>query len=438
MTTTLFALASGVGRAGIAVWRLSGPAVGSILESVIGQIPAPRFAKYCSLKSGDGMLIDRGLVLWFPAPASFTGEDMAEIQIHGGRAMARALTDTLISLGAHPAERGDFTRRAVLNGKIDLTHAESIIDLVDADTEHQRRLALEQAGGSLAKQVEDWRSRLIHAAGYVEATIDFAEEDIPTDLLVRVKTNVATLADEIARALAQSSRGERLREGLAVAILGAPNAGKSSLLNQIAGREAAIVSQVAGTTRDVIEVDLDLKGWPVILSDTAGLRDAEDEIEQEGIRRARAIAERADLNLVVFDGSQYPTLDPHTLSILDERSLVVINKVDISAQIPDKIEGRPVYPVSAQTGQGIDDLLQALESYAESSMSGQGALFSRARHRAVLTEALESLQRFDLSMGVELAAEDLRYAANAIGRITGFVLADDILDVVFREFCIGK
>lgn len=420
------------------MWRLSGPATGSIIETLIGRIPSPRYATYCSIKSVDGALIDRGLVLWFPAPASFTGEDMAEVQIHGGRALARIFSDTLIQLGAHPAQAGDFTRRAVLNGKIDLTHAESIIDLVDADTERQRRQALVQAQGSLAKQVEEWRARLIHAAGYVEATIDFAEEDIPADLLNRVTVSVAGLVKEFSDALSQSSRGERLREGFAVAILGAPNAGKSSLLNQLAGREAAIVSHVAGTTRDVIEVDLDLKGWPVIVSDTAGLRDATDDVEQEGIRRARVIADRADLKLVVFDASQLPDLDPQSMSMVDERALVVMNKMDKTTQIPERILDYPVYPISAQSGQGIDDLLQALELCAESSMSGQNVVFGRARHRAALTEALESLKRFDLGLGVELAAEDLRYAANAIGRITGFVLADDILDVVFREFCIGK
>ena len=438
MRSTLFALASGVGRAGIAVWRLSGPQAGAIVQALAGRLPPPRHAAYCRLKNAEGLLIDQGLVLWFPAPASFTGEDMAELQIHGGRAVAKVMSDALIALGASPAEPGEFTRRAVLNGKLDLTQAESIVDLVDAETEQQRAQALQQAQGALAKQVEAWRTDLIRAAGYLEATIDFAEEDIPPDLLRRVQNSVQVLAQSIGDALAQSVRGERLRQGFAVAILGAPNAGKSSLLNQIAGRDAAIVSQVAGTTRDVIEVDLDLNGWPVILSDTAGLRDAADEIEQEGIRRARAIADRADLKLVVFDGCVLPQLDPQSLSLLDNRSLVVVNKMDQAKALPDCIEGQPYFSVSALSGQGIDDLLLALESRAESSMSGQGVLFGRARHRAALTGAVECLNRFDLDLGVELAAEELRCASNAIGQITGMILADDVLDVVFREFCIGK
>ena len=438
MSSTLFALASGVGRAGIAVWRLSGPRCGAILQALTGRDLVPRFATYCTLKSPHGTVIDKGLVLWFPAPASFTGEDMAELQVHGGRAMGQAVADALIALGARPAGPGDFTRRAVLNGKLDLTEAEAIMDVVEADTERQRAVAVQAAAGHLTRQVQDWRQRLVQAAGYVEATIDFAEEDIPPDLLARVQAQVAGLAGELRRALGQSWRGERLRQGLAVAIIGAPNAGKSSLLNQIAGREAAIVSHVAGTTRDVIEVDLDLQGWPVILSDTAGLRDALDEIEQEGIRRARAIADRADIKLVVLDGSSLPHLDAHSLALVDERSLVVVNKVDQCGAVPQHVAGQAAWAVSAKTGQGVDALLQELASRAESVMSGADLGFGRARHRAALTAALEAMDRFDLSQGVELAAEELRVAATAIGRISGVVLADDLLDVVFREFCIGK
>ena len=438
MTATIFALASGVGRAGIAVWRLSGPDVAPTIQALTGRIPTPRHATYCSLTGPDGTVLDRGLVLWFPGPASFTGEDMAELHLHGGRAMARAAGDALTAMGLRPAEAGEFTRRAVLNGKLDLTAAEAILDVIHADTERQRQLAVGQTQGTLARQIQDWRTRLIQAAGYVEATIDFAEEDIPDDLWERVRVQVQGLTDEIALALHRSERGERLRQGLAVAILGAPNAGKSSLLNQIAGRDAAIVSHVAGTTRDVIEVDLDLDGWPVLLSDTAGLRDAVDEIEQEGIRRARAVALQADLNVIVFDGSRLPDLDAHSLSMIDERSLVLINKSDQARTVPPSISGHPVLAISAKLGQGIEAVLEALASRAESVMSGDSAIFGRARHRSALILALEALKRFDLDLGVELAAEELRCASLAIGRISGVVLADDVLDVVFREFCIGK
>ena len=436
MTQTIFALASGVGRAGISVWRLSGPQTAKMVQALVGKLPRPRMAHYGRLSHPNGTLIDTGLILWFPAPASFTGEDVAELQIHGGHAMARMISDALMSLGARLAEPGEFTRRAVLNGKMDLTTAEGIIDLVDADTERQRQQALHHAGGALALQVDQWRQRLVTILGYVEATIDFAEEDIP-DLMPRIAADIQTLIKDWQQALATSQRGERLRQGLAVAILGAPNAGKSSLLNQLAGREAAIVSHHAGTTRDVIEVELDLNGWPVILFDTAGLRDADDQVEQEGIRRARQLAERADVTMVVFDAADDPW-DAHSLGLLDDRSLVVVNKLDRCPNPPAQIAGHCVLAVSASTGQGIDALLQALAIRAESSMSGEDFAFGRERHRAALTEALQALELCDLSGPVELAAEELRRAAMAIGRITGVVLADDILDVVFKDFCIGK
>ena len=436
MTDTIFALASGVGRAGIAVWRLSGPQTAAMVQTLAGKLPKPRMAHYGQLTHPNATVIDKGLILWFPGPASFTGEDMAEFQIHGGHAMARSINDALLALGARLAEPGEFTRRAVLNGKMDLTVAEGIIDLVDADTERQRQQALHHAGGALAQQVDQWRQRLVSILGYVEATIDFAEEDIP-DLMPRIGGHIQSLLSEWDHALACSQRGERLRQGLAVAILGAPNAGKSSLLNQLAGREAAIVSHHAGTTRDVIEVELDLNGWPVILFDTAGLRDASDHVEQEGIRRARQLAERADINMVVFDGTD-AILDSHSLGLLDARSLVVVNKMDQAQALPSDIGGHSVVGVSAASGQGIDALLQTLALRAESSMSGEQFAFGRARHRAALMQAAEALRFCDLSGPVELAAEEVRRAVNAIGRITGVVLADDILDVVFREFCIGK
>ena len=413
MTDTIFALASGVGRAGIAVWRLSGPQTAAMVQTLAGKLPKPRMAHYGQLTHPNATVIDKGLILWFPGPASFTGEDMAEFQIHGGHAMARSINDALLALGARLAEPGEFTRRAVLNGKMDLT-----------------------VGGALAQQVDQWRQRLVSILGYVEATIDFAEEDIP-DLMPRIGGHIQSLLSEWDHALACSQRGERLRQGLAVAILGAPNAGKSSLLNQLAGREAAIVSHHAGTTRDVIEVELDLNGWPVILFDTAGLRDASDHVEQEGIRRARQLAERADINMVVFDGTD-AILDSHSLGLLDARSLVVVNKMDQAQALPSDIGGHSVVGVSAASGQGIDALLQTLALRAESSMSGEQFAFGRARHRAALMQAAEALRFCDLSGPVELAAEEVRRAVNAIGRITGVVLADDILDVVFREFCIGK
>lgn len=438
---TIFALASGAGRAGVAVWRVSGPLAGALLDSLAGPRPAARHAVYRSFKTASGEPIDRGLLLWLPGPKSFTGEDMAEIQVHGGRAVAQALSAELVTLGARPAEAGEFTRRAVLNGKLDLTAAEAIADLVDADTHRQRLNALAQGSGSLERRVEDWRMRLVAAAGYLEAEIDFSdEEDVPDSLKEKVARDVAVLAADIARALEEAPRGERLRDGLSVAILGAPNAGKSSLLNRIAGRDAAIVSDIAGTTRDVIDIHLDLGGWPVELSDTAGLRESADAVEAEGIRRALARAQSADARIVVFDAGRWPEFDPTSLSQLQGPGpvLAVINKADLGGAFSDRIGETPTLSVSAKTGEGIEAVLNWMETQAENILQGGGALFNRARHRAALGAAVQALSRFDPGQGLEFAAEDLRMAARALGRITGKIVADDLLDVIFRDFCIGK
>lgn len=438
MNDTIFALASGPGRVGVAVWRISGPQTSSIIDSLAGAKPSPRSAVYRSFKTAGGEIIDRGLLLWFPGPKSFTGEDMAEVQIHGGRAVGQALTLALIGLGARPAQAGEFTRRAVLNGKMDLTGAEAIVDLVAADTHHQRLNALAQGAGALQQRVDDWRTRLIAAAGYLEAEIDFAEEDLPESLRIKVTQDVALLKSEITQALAQAPKGERLRDGLSVTILGAPNAGKSSLLNRIAGRDAAIVSEVAGTTRDIIDIHLDLGGWPVELSDTAGLRESNDAIESEGIRRALDRASQADARIVVFDGSLWPDLEAISVAQLEGPALAVINKADLGGSFPQSISGYPVVTVSAVTGQGVDEVLSWIEARAEENLSGASTLFNRARHRAALAEAVEGLARFDPTGGVEFAAEDLRAAARGLGRITGKIMPDDLLDVIFRDFCIGK
>ena len=436
---TIFALASGPGRSGVAVYRLSGPLVGPTLLALIGKIPPPRQACRAQVMA-DGEQIDDGLVLWFPAPRSFTGEDVAELHLHGGRAIARALASALVTLGLRPAEPGEFSRRAVVNGKFDLTRAEAIADLVDAETAAQRRQALRQLAGGLEQLVEGWRTRLVASLAHLEAVIDFADEDIPVTLLADASKAVHILAGEMELALADKHRGERLRDGLSIAIVGAPNAGKSSLLNRIAGREAAIVSATAGTTRDVIEVHLDLGGWPVILADTAGLREAAEEIEAEGIRRAIARAEAADLCLTIFDATTLPFIDPTTQTLVGEGSLVVFNKID-QARIapPSTLARQPVFPVSALTGIGLDALLAALEQQVAHRMEGATASpFTRERHRVAVYEAANSLRCFDPAMGAELAAEDLRLAGRALGRVTGRIDVEELLDVVFRDFCIGK
>jgi tRNA modification GTPase len=441
MTATIYALASAAGRAGVAVWRLSGERAGEALAALTARsLSEPRKAVRARILDGSGEVIDDGLVLWFPAPHSFTGEDVAELHLHGGRAVAAVLTQRLGELGLRPAEPGEFSRRAFLNGKLDLTRAEAIADLVDAETGEQRRQALRQLDGGLSRLVETWRADLIRAMAHLEAVIDFADEDIPDTLLGQSVGEVGALRAEMAGHLDERRSGERLRDGIHIAILGAPNAGKSSLLNRLAGREAAIVSSQAGTTRDIIEVHLDLAGWPVILADTAGLRDSDCEIESEGVRRAEARAAGADLRLCVFDGTLYPNLDAATLEMIDDATLVVLNKRDLmTGEVPACLCGRPVLALSAKGGEGVDELVATLAETVETRFAvGAAPVLTRERHRMAVAEAVASLARFDPAMGIEMAAEDLRLAARALGRITGRVDVDEILDVIFHEFCIGK
>ena len=434
---TIFALASGAGRGAIAVLRLSGPETGAILSRLAGGKPRPRMASLRRLSDpATGEALDQALVLWFPGPASYTGEDSAELHLHGGPAVVTAVGGALAALGARPAEPGEFTRRAFLNGRMDLTAAEGIADLIAAETEAQRRQALRQVDGALARLTSDWAGRLTRLLAHQEAAIEFAEDDLPTDLGDRARAGAAVLRAEIETHLADGGRGERLREGVVVAILGAPNAGKSSLLNALVGREAAIVSARAGTTRDVVEVRLDLAGVSVTLADTAGLREAGDEIEQEGIRRARRRAEEADLILAVFATDAVP--DDETLAWVGPDALVLANKMDL-APAPATIGGMVPLAVSARSGAGLEALRTALtEATVRLAGAGDAALLTRPRHRAALTEAATWLAEAEAASLPELASEALRAALRALGRLTGQTGVEDILDVVFRDFCIGK
>ena len=431
---TIFALASAPGRGGVAVFRLSGPASAAALHRLTGKLPLPRMATRVRVCHGDDA-IDDGLALYFPAPHSFTGEEVVELHLHGGRAVAAALAEALLELGLRPAEAGEFSRRAFLNGKLDLTRAEAIADLVDAETAAQRRQALRQLDGGLAVLVEGWREKLVRALALMEALIDFSDEGIGDDLVFDVVGQVDALIADMEMKKREGQRRERLRDGIHIAILGAPNAGKSSLMNRIAGREVAIVSAKAGTTRDVIETHLDLHGWPVVLADTAGLRDAIEDIEAEGIARALARAESADLKVLVFDAGLLPAMDGATHAMIDANSIIVFNKSDLANPV-DLGDG---IMLSARSGFGIDALLARLETEVASrfAVTAEPAL-TRARHRAAVDECLVALAAFDPAKPIELATEDLRLAALALGRITGRVDVEELLDVVFAEFCIGK
>jgi len=531
---TIFALSSGRGPAAIAVVRISGSRAGEALKALTGKdLPAPRQAAFARIRDPQtNAIIDEALALWFPAPRSETGEDVAELQLHGGRAVIAA---TLVALGKldglRPAEAGEFTRRAFENGKLDLTAVEGLADLVMAETEGQRAQALRQMQGALRGRVESWRERLIKALALVEARIDFSDEaDVPEDLLAPALSITRELAGEIEGALADGHRGERLRDGLVVAIAGPPNAGKSTLLNRIARREAAIVSPFAGTTRDVIEVHLDLGGWPVTLLDTAGIRETDDPVEMEGVRRARERAAAADLVLWVVDASEAtpssvipgrpqgagpesvtrdqelrarpplpsglrrtpandsdrdgPSVPPASArpgpetrpagppiwlignkidlvspAIRNESKHQMVGKSELGDRTNDLLKNtvnqslternesvfdnnEHVFDISATTGEDFDVLFAALARHAESFLAGaEPALVTRERHRRALEEALAALRR---ALGPEVAgredllAEELRIAARALGRLTGRVDVEDILDVIFRDFCIGK
>jgi tRNA modification GTPase len=450
---TIFALSSGRPPAAIAVIRISGPQAGAALGKLIGRVPEPRRATLAPVRDpASGDLLDEGLALWFPAPHSETGENVAELQVHGGRAVIAAVLAALAKLpGLRHAEAGEFTRRAFENGRMDLTAVEGLADLVAAETEAQRRQAFRQLKGLLGERAESWRQRLIEALALVEAGIDFSDEDdIPKDMMARALDLIAPLADEIAQAGA--GQGERLREGLLVAIAGPPNAGKSTLFNRLARREAAIVSPFPGTTRDVLEVHLDLGGYPVTVLDTAGIRETDDPIEQEGVRRANARAAEANLILWIVDASLMAetatACAPSPAGMpTDSSRWLLVNKIDlVSPAALQRIESRfrrelTVHFISSATGSGIDHLVDAISRFAGEFFTAEPALVTRARQRALLeqtTVALRGAKQAAAADQEEIMAEQLRLATRSLGKLLGRVDVEDILDVIFRDFCIGK
>lgn len=440
---TIFALSSAAGRAGVAVIRVSGPQSFTSFNALIKLDNAQAIPKTTLRKiyhPVTGILLDKAFIVTFKGPNSFTGEDVVEYHCHGSPAVVEGVLGALGQMENHRlAQPGEFTRRAFENGRLDLTAAEAVADLIDAETQAQRQQALDQMGGALARLYDGWREELIRALAYVEAIIDFPDEDIPDSETAKAHPAIQKLHDEIDAHLNDNRRGERLREGIQVAVIGAPNAGKSSLVNVLAQRDVAIVSPTAGTTRDVIEVHLNLGGYPVILADTAGLRpdqlnddNAHDNIESEGIRRALARAESADIRLLVFDGTSQ-VVDKHTAALIDDQSIVVYNKADMQTH-PDQLN------ISVISGQGMDQLLAALTQKIESLMkvSRETPSLTRARHRDALEECMRRLRAALHANQPELMAEDLRIAARALGRLTGRVDVEDLLDVIFRDFCIGK
>ncbi len=440
---TIFALSTGSLPAGVAVIRVSGPGVRAGLTTLIDSLPEPRKASLRSIRTRQGDMIDRGLVLYFPAPASFTGEDMAELHLHGGRAVVAAALEALAELnGFRPAEAGEFTRRAFEGGRLDLTQVEGLADLVMAETEAQRRQALRQAGGGLRDLYEGWRERLLRARALLEAELDFPDEDdVPGSVADRAWQDVGAIAGEIGAHLDDAHQGERLREGFEIVVLGAPNAGKSSLINALARRDVAIVSTEPGTTRDLIEVRLDLGGYPVTVVDTAGLREAAGVVEEEGIRRATARAAGADLVLWLHDVTAAWAEPPPAGASIPRLAIGTKGDLIDSAKERGRISGLADAIVSVKTGEGLDELIARLERAARSALApGELPVVTRARQRSALTACRAALMEAvcGTGKGLELRAEDLRAASDALGRVTGRVDVEDLLDVIFSEFCIGK
>ena len=426
---TIFSLSSGQPPAGVAVIRLSGPLTRTVLETVSGSLPPPRHASLRTIRKRNGEVLDQGLVLYFPGPNSFTGEDCAELQVHGSRAVVNAVAETLRELSLRQAEAGEFARRAFEHGRLDLVEVEGLSDLVSAETEMQRKLALQTGLGALSAQYVGWAERLTYARAMIEAELDFAdEEDAPTSSSDLISADLAILMKEMSEASSSAGSAEIIRNGFKVAIIGAPNAGKSSLLNAMAKREVAIVTDVAGTTRDVLTVELDMEGYLVRLFDTAGIREAEDIVEREGIQRARAAARSADMILYLRDAGSIAAPEEQ----FDVPSLTVETKSDLYPMLQSE-----AVRISSLTGEGLQIIHRAVVERARASWNA-GSLAGKERHREHIALASKFIEDAIKEPRLELKADALRAAGTELGRITGRVDVEDLLDVIFSKFCIGK
>ncbi len=429
MTDIVFAAATGAGGA-ITIIRISGAGTGNLLRTLAGPLPRPRMATLRTLRDQSGQALDRGFVLWFPAPKSYTGEEYAELHLHGGRAVRMAVADVLVALGARPAEPGEFSRRAFANGKLDLLEAEGVADLINAETESQRRMAVEQADGVASSAVARWRQMLVELLAQLAAIIDFADDDLPTEVEGSLRAQLQSFREEIATALGAGNAAERLREGIDIVVLGAPNAGKSTLINALAGEEISIVSDIAGTTRDAVGARVQIAGVPVRLVDTAGLRETTDSVEAEGVRRARAHGAKADLLLLLASPPDFsfPKAPDGVECIL------ISTKSDLFCSVPDG-----TLPISAKTGQNMSALVDRLADAVRRLTDRGGAPgFARPRHRACLRDILSHLDNALAEHQPELCAAELQGASHVLARLAGAVGVEEVLDEVFSAFCIGK
>lgn len=442
---TIYALSTTYGKSGVAVIRISGPQALSVVSCMTDLNPdkiKPRYAYFVNLKSLTGQTLDKCLLLWFQAPNSFNGEDIVELQIHGSKAVICGVLENLSQLDNYRlAEPGEFSRRAFYNGKMDLTEAEGLADLIDAETSEQQKYAMRQLEGGLKKLYNDWRSDLVKLLAHLEAFIDFPDEDIPSSVISTMKNTVFKLENEILDHLQGDNIGERLREGFRVVIVGPPNAGKSSLLNAIVKREAAIVSEQAGTTRDAVDIHLDLKGYPVMFTDTAGLRETEEEIEKKGIEIAYDKIKSSDFVICLFDSVKDSVqIFDNLIKSLKDRYLLVANKSDkLSPEQRSELAESNCLLISAKERTGIETLLEAISMQISAKFTANSnLLITRRRYREALQDVVANLQKFSFDKDIELTAEDIRLAARCLGKITGQVDVDEILDRIFGDFCIGK
>ncbi len=442
---TIYALSTGPGISGIAVIRISGPEASKVIEILTNKkLPKPRIASLRKInKINTSELIDEGLILWFPGPESYTGEDMAEIQVHGSKAVIDALHSSISKIeNCRLAEPGEFTKLAFQNGKINLLKAESIADLISSETEIQRQQAIKIMDGKSADQFNFLREKILKILSYVEAKIDFPDEDLPNDILDEIKNNSKDVIKKIEKILNDQKVGERIREGFKIAILGPTNAGKSSLINHLSSRDVAIVSEVAGTTRDVIETHLNIDGYPVIISDTAGIRESKDEIEKKGIKLSLNRAEEADLKLVVVDAKS-PDFTDVLKGLLVENAILVINKSDLlEKEIDSEIKNINHVLISIKDNKNIDELILKIKNNLKNKfITSDDILITRERHRQHLEQCLDHLNNFNKKKEIEdfdKAAEDLRLATRHLGMIVGKVDVEEILGSIFNDFCIGK
>lgn len=446
MSDSVFALATAPGRAAVAIVRLSGPRTAAVVAGLAGDLPRPRLATLRPLRDGDGKLLDQALVIWFPGPASYTGEDCAELHLHGGPAVVDAVTRALLQAELRLAEPGEFTRRAFEAGKLDLAEAEAIGDLVDAESAGQARQALGQLSGALGRRYGAWREKLMDGLARLEAAVDFPDEEVSPDIAETARLSLTEVLADLDAGLADASRGRRVREGYRVAIVGAPNAGKSSLLNGLAGRAAAIVAPTAGTTRDIIEVALDIEGYRVVVADTAGLGAPSDPVEAEGVRRARAWARSADLRLWMVDRTEADAGWEDVADLLAASDACLLNKSDLpsgpaadAAKLRARRTGLSVLEFSA-TADAQPEIIHWLAARVLLDLSGgEFPAATRERHRSLLSEGRGHLIRaLDHLEEIELAAEDVRLAIRALARISGQIGVEDVLGKVFASFCIGK